>query len=182
MKSSQQRSGRSKAFWVVGILVVAGVLVGGGLLFSKLSGSSGNSAQVADTRSAGGTPSLQIETTDLDLGTLSVNEERVEEITLTNTGTGPLQISKVNTSCMCTFAQLIIDGKESPEFNMTMHMSPQELNWVGTIPPGKSAVLRAIYRPRLMPQLGRIDRTIYFGTNDPAHRQVKVYMKAFVTQ
>jgi len=126
--------------------------------------------------------SLQIETTELDLGTLSVSEERSTEIRLTNAGRGPLQISKVNTSCNCTFAQLIIGGQESPEFNMTMHMTPQEINWVGTIPPGQSAVLRVIYRPKLMPQLGRIDRVIYFNTNDPAHRQVKVYMKAFVTQ
>lgn len=171
---------KSKALWIVGITVVV-ALVGGGLLFSQRSHSGSSSVPASNAQSAGGAPSLQIEATDLDLGTLKVTEERVKEVTLTNTGTAPLQISKVNTSCMCTFAQLIIDGKESPEFNMTMHMSPKEIDWIGTIPPGQNAVLRAIYRPKLMPQLGRIDREIDFNTNDPARPQVKVYFHALVT-
>ncbi|MBI1742727.1 DUF1573 domain-containing protein [Candidatus Acetothermia bacterium] len=168
-----------KALWIVGVVVVA-ALIGGGLLFSQLSRSNGNSAQASNAQATGGTPSLQIEATDLDLGTLSVSEERAKEIKLTNSGTGPLQISKVNTSCMCTFAQLVIDGKESPEFNMTMHMSAQEINWVSTLQPKQSATLRAIYRPKLMPVKGRVDREIQFNTNDPTHPQVKVYLKAIV--
>lgn len=180
MRSSQRRGSRSKALWIVGILVIAGLIGGGFLLFSPRTSSS-NSVQASNTQASGGTPSLQIETTELDMGTLSVSEERSKEISLTNAGTGPLKISNVNTSCMCTFAQLVIDGKESPEIGMMMHMSSQEMNWVGTIPPGQRAVLRVIYRPKLMPQMGRIDREIYFDTNDPTHRQVKVYMKALVT-
>ena len=181
MKSIQRRSGRSKALWIVGILVAVGLIGGGFLLFSPRTSSS-SSVRTSNTPATGGTPSLQIEATDLDLGTLNVTEERVKEIALTNNGTGPLQISKVNTSCMCTFAQLVIDGKESPEFNMMMHMSPQEMSWVGTIPTGQSAMLRVIYRPKLMPQPGRIDREINFETNDPTHPQMKVRFQAFVTQ
>jgi Flp pilus assembly protein CpaB len=104
---------KSKTLLIAGIAAVAAV-VGGGLLFSQLSHSGTSSVQAPNAQSPGGAPSLQIEATDLDLGTLKVTEERVKEITLTNTGTSPLQISKVNTSCMCTFAQLVIDGKESP--------------------------------------------------------------------
>jgi hypothetical protein len=65
---------------------------------------------------------------------------------------------------------------------MTMHMSGKEINWVGVISPGQSAVLRAIYRPKLMPAQGRVDREIDFDTNDPAHARVKVYFHALVTQ
>lgn len=132
------------------------------------------------TASGGDNPLLEIEKLEVDLGKMSVQEERIAEISLANTGTGPLKISRVRTSCMCTSAVLVLGGLESPEFNMEMHNSPAVNAWVGTLGPSERGVLRIIYRPYKMPEPGGIERFVLFETDDPAHRKVQVRMTAFV--
>src|SRR3546814_6684366 len=58
-----------------------------------------------------------------------VSDERAAEFVLRNVGGKPLHISEVRTSCMCTFAQVIIDDEESPTFNMVMHNSAAVQRW-----------------------------------------------------
>src|SRR3546814_15621789 len=76
-----------------------------------------------------------------------VSDERAAEFVLRNVGGKPLHISEVRTSCMCTFAQVIIDDEESPTFNMVMHNSAAVQRWQGVVEPGLSATIRVIYRP-----------------------------------
>src|SRR3546814_5883119 len=67
-----------------------------------------------------------------------VSDERAAEFVLRNVGGKPLHISEVRTSCMCTFAQVIIDDEESPTFNMVMHNSAAVQRWQGVVEPGLS--------------------------------------------
>src|SRR3546814_20470966 len=97
-----------------------------------------------------------------------VSDERAAEFVLRNVGGKPLHISEVRTSCMCTFAQVIIDDEESPTFNMVMHNSAAVQRWQGVVEPGLSATIRVIYRHSLMPVEGSVARDVKFAPNDPS--------------
>lgn len=127
-----------------------------------------------------GLPTIQISETEIELGEMSVTEERSAEFTITNIGGKPLAISSVKTSCMCAFAAIIIDGKKSPEFNMEMHNSFLAKSWKGKIEPNKSAMVRVIYKPFLMPVEGSVARSVKFSTNDPTRQSVELYVHAIV--
>src|SRR3546814_18493346 len=103
-----------------------------------------------------------------------VSDERAAEFVLRNVGGKPLHISEVRTSCMCTFAQVIIDDEESPTFNMVMHNSAAVQRWQGVVEPGLSATLRVIYRPSLMPVEDSVARNVKFATTDPRSEQRRV--------
>ena len=115
-----------------------------------------------------------------DLGAMEVSEERTAEFLLINTGGAPLQISRVRTSCMCTFAEVVINGSTSPEFNMEMHSTPAMKRWKGTVAPGATAHIRVIYKPSLMPVEGSVGRNVKFRTNDPNRPDVELGIRAFV--
>src|SRR3546814_17072075 len=100
-----------------------------------------------------------------------VSDERAAEFVLRNVGGKPLHISEVRTSCMCTFAQVIIDDEESPTFNMVMYNSAAVQRWQGVVETGISATIRVIYRPSLMPVECSFARKVKFATNDPRYRQ-----------
>lgn len=53
-------------------------------------------------------PQLTIDTLKIDLGTITDNQKEKRVIKFRNTGTGLLTIEKVNTSCGCTAAALLI--------------------------------------------------------------------------
>lgn len=112
-----------------------------------------------------------------DLGRMKVNEERSAEFVLTNTGSGPLKISNPYTSCMCTFGQIIIGDKKSPEFGMAMHGNP---SWQGVLEPGQKATAKVTYKPYLMPVQGPVEREFIFRTNDPLNAEVSLTIKAIV--
>lgn len=156
---------------IVGFTVL--VVAGGSLYAFSSSGADEKLAQYDKDNTD--KPVIKIETKQLDFGNMKLSDEKTEEIALENTGSAPLQLTNVSTSCNCTFAQFVIDGKESPTFEM--HNNP---NWVGTIEPGKKGVLKAIYKPSIMPVQGKVDRTIFFTTNDPAKPKVEINFTANV--
>lgn len=108
-------------------------------------------------------PRVSIQKTSTDLGNIKVSDEKSADYVLKNSGTKPLQLSGITTSCMCTFGQIIYKNSKSDEFGMHSQSS-----YIAEIPPGESAVLRVIYRPYLMPVYGEIEREVYVNTNDPA--------------
>ena len=110
---------------------------------------------------------VQIFQEQRELGTMRVSEDRTAEFFLRNVGGKPLEISEVRTSCMCTFAQVIIGNEESPLFNMEMHNSRSVQSWTGVVQPGLTATIRVTYRPSLMPVQGSVARNVKFNTNDP---------------
>lgn len=110
-----------------------------------------------------------------DLGTMKVKDEKRAQFTIENTGTKPLSLSKISTSCDCTSGQITINGQKGPE--LSMHSKNP---WVGTINPGEKAVLEAIYRPFIMPVAGPVTRDVYVSTNDPDNPRLTFTVKAIV--
>jgi len=120
-------------------------------------------------------PKINLETEKFDLGQMKLEETKVKEIKIKNEGTKPLEINNFSTSCDCTFAQIIIDGQESPKFSMHSNAT-----WKGTLEPGKEAILKAIYEPSKMPVKGKVERVIYFKTNDPLKSDISIQFTAEV--
>ncbi len=70
-----------------------------------------------------------------------------------------LIIDNMDSSCMCTSASVIYNGKEGPKFNMAMHGNPK--GWSVTIPPGDEAQLKIYYDPNAHKELrGPVTRTV----------------------
>ncbi|MBI4281268.1 DUF1573 domain-containing protein [Candidatus Uhrbacteria bacterium] len=125
-------------------------------------------------------PQLVVSETSVDLGTMKVSEERTKDITITNTGKGPLILSRVRTSCNCTLADITVNGVTTQGFNMEAHNPYALKQWTGTLAPGERATLKAIYRPFVMPVQGPVERIISFNTNDPKNPTAEITLRAFV--
>jgi len=96
--------------------------------------------------------------------------ETIHEFTVENRGTGSLELASIQTSCMCTSAQVIIGGKTSPFFGM--HTSS---SWTGKVAPGEQATLRVIFDPLAHgpDAVGPIERFIAVETNDPKNSRLE---------
>ena len=84
-------------------------------------------------------------------------------------------IDGIVTSCMCTTANIIVDGEESPTFGM--HAKPS--SWKQVIKPGEEARLKINYDPNAHPELrGSVTRVITLSSNDPQYpkKDIKVYL------
>ena len=166
-------------FWIAGGI---GVLAIAGILFA------GNDSQTAKDKTTSGTPSFQVNAEEIELGEIEVQGDYPADFTVTNTGDAPLEISKMRTSCMCTFAEVIIGDEKSPAINMDMYMEGIHTyeeymaakKWTGTIQPGESATVRVIYKPYMMPVQGSVARNLKFATNDPNNSVVELGIHATV--
>lgn len=159
------------------VIIIAAIIVGSvGVI--AITGDSGSNGSVNSEIPASG--SFQIDKKKADLGDLPLEEKGVAEFTVTNPSEEPLTISRVRTSCMCTLAEVEIDGQKSPEFNMDMHNTAEVKKWQGTIAPGSQATVRVIYIPKLMPVDGEITRNATFNTSDPDNPEVELAVRAFV--
>lgn len=127
-----------------------------------------------------GKAAMTIDKTSEDFGSMKVSEDKTATFTITNTSNATLRMWGVATSCDCTFATVVIDGKETGEFNMPMHMNATLKNWIGEVPAGKNATLKVTYRPSVMPVQGPVSRQVSFATNDPKNSEVTVSVSANV--
>ncbi|MEK7673868.1 MAG: DUF1573 domain-containing protein [Patescibacteria group bacterium] len=154
------------------------IIVIGGVIFLSSKGQVKKPEQVVLNPEA----KLEISKKVADLGNMKVSDEKSADFEIKNNGSSTLKIFNVFTSCDCTFARVLINGKESPEFNMAMHMPPDALRWAGEILPNATATIRAIYKPAVMPVFGLVERNIMFSTNDPSNKQVELTIKASVSK
>lgn len=120
-------------------------------------------------------PRAEVKVTSSDLGKMKVSDEKSAGFTIKNTGKKPLQLSDINSSCNCTFGQVVIDGKESEFFGMHNVSA-----FAGEILPGKEAKIKVIYRPYIMPVYGIVVREVYVTTNDPENPRLVFKVKANV--
>lgn len=128
-----------------------------------------------------GSAAMTIDKKVADLGTMKESDEKTADFTITNTSKDSvLRIWGVATSCDCTFATVDIGGKVSKEFTMAGMMSADLANWLGEVPAGQKAKLTVIYRPRIMPVTGPVNRQVNFATNDPNNQNVQVTINANV--
>ncbi|MCL5003761.1 MAG: DUF1573 domain-containing protein [Patescibacteria group bacterium] len=121
-------------------------------------------------------PRVEVAEDSRDLGPMKVSDEKSADFTVKNTGAKPLQLSDIQSSCMCTAAQIIYNGKSSEEFGMHSQSGA-----VAEIAPGQSAVVRVIYRPYQMPVYGYVEREVYVTTNDPLNSKLVFKVTASVS-
>jgi len=157
---------KNLSFWVIG--GIAFVAIASLFYFSN------------GSETAAGTPAFQLDTEEIELGGIALQGDYPADFIVTNTGDAPLEISRVQTSCMCTFTEVLIGKGKSPEFNMDMHNSLAAKRWKGVVEPGQSAIVRVIYKPYLMPVQGSVARNVKFNTNDPANAVVELGIHATV--
>lgn len=113
-------------------------------------------------------PIISISPDFYDFGDVSQKEGRAfTSFDLKNEGKSDLVIDRLETSCGCTFASIIFNGKENPYFTMPGHDNPTD--WEGvTIPPGANAYLKVMYDPTVhMDFRGAAIRGISVFSNDP---------------
>ena len=134
----------------------------------------------APKRDSLGEASMTIDKTFEDFGDMKGDAERTATFTITNTSDEVLRIWNIATSCDCTFASITINGQETGEFNMPMHMSSTLKNWIGEVPAKQTATLKVTYKPKVMPVTGVVTRQVNFATNDPKNQSVEVSVKANV--
>ncbi len=143
----------------LGFALVTLLVIGGGVFFL-------NSTAPAQV-SSGKNVKVSIDQKTYDWGKIAYSEgNATKTFTIRNTGTDPLQLTNVKTSCACTKAQLTIGSTTSPYFGMHTTSS-----WVGEVLAGKEAKLTVIFDPTFHgpSALGPMTRIISMQTNDPAN-------------
>jgi hypothetical protein len=104
-------------------------------------------------------PNVELPVVDYDFGTIPPGPGNVSQVfAIQNTGSEPLTISNVVTSCGCT----------------------QGLLSSSVIPPGTRADLTAIFDPDFHDTQGAVKRVIWLETNDPDQPVVEVSFAANV--
>lgn len=124
---------------------------------------------------SGGRPALSVSPSSYDLGRISQARGIITvEMAVTNTGTGDLEISEMETTCGCTRASLIVDGKAGPWYGMRGH-GEWPTGWSARLRPGQRAALRVQYDPDAHGiYRGPVDRTVFIYSNDPQRPQTAV--------
>lgn len=110
-----------------------------------------------------------------DFGEIIVSDVKEKDFILRNTGTKPLQILNINSSCNCTTGKIIYNGSETKEYGMHA-----QSGYLLAIAPNTEAKVRIIYRPSLMPVFGAVEREVYVTTNDPQREKLVFAIKAYV--
>ena len=109
---------------------------------------------------------LEISNTEYDFGTVSQSKGIIStDLLITNRGNKDIAIDELSTSCMCTSAQIIKDGKEGQVYGMDMGgNSPKDGSTV--IAPNGTATLRIYYDPNMHKDLkGPVTRVVSIFTS-----------------
>ncbi len=163
-----------KTTWIIlGVILTVGFIFGA--YFLVAGGQKPSPAIASYSASDKERPKVEIKTDSVDLGAMKVSDEKSAEFIIKNYGKKSLQLSRISSSCNCTFGQLIIEGKESELYGMH---APSD--FAGEILPGKSGKIKVIYRPYIMPVYGPIEREVYVETNDPENPKLVFKVKTNV--
>ncbi len=157
---------------LIGFIVVTFLILGGGVfilsktsIVGQVNGVSANAKFLAPEKS-------------FDWGQIALSgPDATKTFIIKNTGTDTLKLTNIKTSCACTKAQMVIDGKSSPFFGMHTPSS-----WVGEVLPGKEASLTVIFDPDFHGPsgIGAIERLISLETNDAENQKVEFSLKGVV--
>ena len=92
-----------------------------------------------------------------------------------NEGKTDLVIDKLDSSCGCTSASIVYQGKEGPIFTMAGHGEESPTDWRVVIPSGEKAQLKVYYDPDMhLDFRGAATRTVSVYSDDPIDFQKKV--------
>ena len=157
----------------VGILVgMVALIVGGLYLAARLSTPTG--VKMSQKVSA------SVTETTKERGDVGINEGLlITDFLISNTGSDPLALYDVTTSCMCTVAQVEMGSVISPEFRMGERSS-----YVANVPPGEAATIKLIFDPAFHGPngLGSVTRQAMMRTNDPRQPKIVLTMSSNVVQ
>lgn len=124
--------------------------------------------------------------TTLELGNISMkNGIKKMKYSFVNSSDQPIKLTQLFTSCMCTKAKLIVDGKESIYAGMQGHgggLGPINPNL--SLNPNQKAELEVEFDPNAHgPQgVGPINRTVTVETNSTSTPQFLFYFNGVVTK
>lgn len=121
-------------------------------------------------------PQAFVDAATFDFGEMTNSEIRDHIFTVTNNGQQDLVLSRVSTSCDCTYAYIEVAGETSPQF--TMH---GDTRWSAALETGESARVRVVYEPAIMPVRGAVTRTVSVTSNDPQQPSIVFTINANVT-
>lgn len=159
--------------FLIGIVVVTVLILGGAVYFGTKMGAT---TQVsADTQ-----VETQIGETKYDWGTIDINGGIVSKsFTIENSGTTPLKLYDVKTSCMCTTAQLKTASNSSKKFGMH-----EKNRSVFEVAPGESAEVLVEFDPLFHGPsgVGPISRTVTMNTNDANRPTLSFQLSANVVK
>lgn len=141
---------------VIGIVIAVAIL--GGIVWMARPDSGNNTASLP--LSSAGT--LKAEETNFDFGQISMAAGKVKHMfKIKNTGSGPVAIGKMYTSCMCTTAKLMMDNKQFGPYGMPGHGFAPKIN--ETMGPEEEATVEVIFDPAAHGPagVGFIQRVVY---------------------
>ncbi len=118
---------------------------------------------------------LSAEETSFDFGNISMANGKISHtFRIKNTGTEPLKITKIYTSCMCTEATLIIKNSQKGPFGMLSHgfipSISEQLN------PGEEADVNVVFDPAAHGPagLGKMQREISLENNGKSRLDLSI--------
>lgn len=158
---------------IISLLAFFAVVIGLAFLFT--SGQKPEPASTSYSAQDSEKPKVETTQTSYDWGEMKVSDVKQQDYTLKNTGTKPLQILNINSSCGCTAGQIIYKGETSKEYSMH-----SQSGFVTEIAPGDTATVRLTYRPASMPVYGAVEREVYVTTNDPSNQKLVFSIKVNV--
>ena len=148
---------KTKNIVVSGII---GILVLGTFIY--LARPTGENGTAAKTPVIPGAVALAAEKTFYDFGSISMAAGNVSQMfKVRNTGSEPIEIEKMYTSCMCTTASMMLDGKKFGPYGMPGHGFAPSMNQ--KMMPDEEAEVEVIFDPAAHGPsgVGRIDRTVF---------------------
>lgn len=157
-------------------IIIAIVALAGIIWIARPDSRSGNTASIA-TKSPG---VLDAEETSFDFGTISMAAGKVKHaFKIKNASNEPVTIGKMYTSCMCTTAALMMNGKQFGPYGMPGHGFIPKINEI--IGPNGEATVEVVFDPVAHGPagVGRIQRTITIENN--AGQPLELGFTALVT-
>ena len=124
-------------------------------------------------------PIMEITPASYDFGMVSQAKGVVSTtMKISNTGSKDLILDNMDTSCGCTSASIISDGKEGAKFSMAMHGTNPK-NWQEIIKPGESVQLKVYYDPNVHKDMrGAVTRSVMIYSNMPRQSKTEVTIYA----
>lgn len=158
--------------------IIIGLLVG---TFLLIGGSYGLISLTDKTSQIQATEQAQVEIVggmNHDWGTIGINDGIVEKIFMVkNNGSEPLKLFNVETSCVCTTAQVRVGSELSPAFGMHT-----QSGYISEVPAGETAEIIVAFDPAFHGPSGTgpITRQIMIKTNDKSNPQLSFTAEAVV--
>lgn len=171
-----------KGKWALGAAVVA-LVIGGLIVIARPAAVTQAPSAVEMVRAAAGNrPAgrLSAERAKFSFGPISMAAGRVtHRFPIKNVGKEPILISKLYTSCMCTTAALVKDGRTSDAYGMPGHAPIPTINV--PINPQEEALVEVIFDPAAHGPagVGPIERVVTIENN--AGRPLELAFSALVS-